>query len=331
METSWSTTGGMALPSFFVVSAYTLCLSMAPAFDGEGVSWTAYFVRRFFRIAPLYWVTLAFVLYNFAGSRTGGLASALAHFSFANIFLPQYGNDILNVEWSIAVEFAFYLLLPIFIFACRHRLGVLALMILFVVSYREQVKFLYWLGEPYWSNRPYTILYHLQPFLIGIFTFMAVRAKLVGTRTMLLIAAVCLCGLYMTLRYGEGGWSEAFISCCTAGAIISCESDGHARRPLSFIPLTLIGTISYSIYLTHFVILNYLAFPPQLGPNQVALAQFVLSIGISIITYFAVEQPGRRLGAKLIAWGRFGKSTGHRIAPAASQVATQPGVPTNLQ
>src|SRR5262249_14464866 len=80
--------GRYGVAVFFVVSAYTLCLSMAPALDGEGISWNAYLIRRFFRIAPLYWVTLAFVLYNFAGSRNGGLPSALAHFSFANVFLP---------------------------------------------------------------------------------------------------------------------------------------------------------------------------------------------------------------------------------------------------
>jgi peptidoglycan/LPS O-acetylase OafA/YrhL len=297
--------GRYGVAVFFVVSAYTLCLSMAPAFDGEAVSWTAYFVRRFFRIAPLYYVALAFLLWNY-GTPRDGLSSVLAHFSFANMVLPQYGNDIINVEWSIAVEFAFYLLLPVFIFVCRRRWGLLALAALLIVSYRWQVSFLQWLGDPYWSNRNFTLLFHLQPFLIGIFTFLAVKAKLVDFRVKLPLAALCCFGLFLTFRRGEGSWSEAFISACTAWAIISCESNGAARQPLSWAPLTLIGTISYSIYLIHFIIINHLAFPFDLGPNQIALVQLVLAIGISGVTYLAVEKPGRHFGAWLIARGRSG-------------------------
>jgi peptidoglycan/LPS O-acetylase OafA/YrhL len=318
--------GRYGVAVFFVVSAYTLCLSMAPAFDGETVSWTSYFIRRFFRIAPLYWVILAFIL-GVGASETahdGILISAVAHFSFANIFLPQYGNDIIGVEWSIAVECAFYLLLPVFIFVCRFRLGVLALAALFIACYRWQVSFLQWLGDPYWTNRNWTLLFHLQPFLVGIFTFLAVRAKLLDFRVKLPVAALCFFGLYLTVRMGEGPWSEAFISACTAGAIISCESNGMARRPLSWAPLALIGTISYSIYLTHFIIIDHLALPFRLGPNQIALAQLVLAIAVSSLTYLAIEQPGRHIGAWLIGRDR-SRVVAARPTPAAANLGPRSG------
>jgi exopolysaccharide production protein ExoZ len=314
--------GRYGVAVFFVVSAYTLSRSMERAFDGEAVSWTAYFTRRFFRIAPLYWVILAFVIWNNGAPYEKVLPSALAHFSFANIFLPQYGNDLIQVEWSIVVEFGFYLLLPVFIFACRRRWGIVALAALFVACYRWQDGILQWLGEPYWSNRNFTLLFHLQPFLIGIFTFLAVKEKLVDFRVKLPLAAVCFYGLYLTLRYGEGAWSEAFISACTAWAIISCESDGVARQPLSWRPLTLVGTISYSIYLIHFIVIKRLALPFQLGPNQIVLVQLVTTIGISSVTFLAIEQPGRRVGAWLVARGR---SNIVAARPKAATVGLAPG------
>src|SRR5580692_1670930 len=49
---------------FYVVSAYTLCLSLEPAFEGHRVSWSAYFLRRFFRIAPLYYAVVLYVVWN---------------------------------------------------------------------------------------------------------------------------------------------------------------------------------------------------------------------------------------------------------------------------
>ena len=45
------TQGVYGVTIFFVVSAYTLCMSVAPALEGRPVSWRAYFIRRFFRIA----------------------------------------------------------------------------------------------------------------------------------------------------------------------------------------------------------------------------------------------------------------------------------------
>src|SRR6202035_4416949 len=91
--------GRYGVSVFFVVSAYTLCLSVAPAFDGKAILWSAYFIRRFFRIAPLYWCVLAFVLvFGLSETQHDSIVpSALAHFSFANMVLPQYGNDIIGV------------------------------------------------------------------------------------------------------------------------------------------------------------------------------------------------------------------------------------------
>ena len=295
--------GKYGVSVFFVVSAFTLCLTLAPAFDGEEVSWGAYFIRRFFRIAPLYWLVLTFVLVLglSASQHDSIVASALAHYSFANMFLPQYGNDILGVEWSIAVEFAFYILLPFLVLMCRWQIGVLAIVGLIVASLLYKWTLLEWMGEPFWSNRNFSLLSHIEPFMIGILTFLAVKRGLISAGMKLPLFLVCGCLLFVTVKYGEGDRSETMVAALTALAIANCASAGITRAVFSFWPLVMIGKISYSVYLTHFILLKRIHFPIPLGPNQSALAVLAVTLAISSVLYFAVEQPGRRIGARLAA------------------------------
>jgi peptidoglycan/LPS O-acetylase OafA/YrhL len=294
--------GRYGVSVFFVVSAYTLCLTVAPAFDGEPVSWSAYFIRRFFRIAPLYWFMLAVALmFGFIDEPHDSVVlSALVHFSFANMVLPQYGSDILSVEWTIAVEYAFYLLLPLLVLMCRWQVGVLAMVALIVVSLLYKWPLLEWVGEPIWSHRKATLVSHIEPFIIGILTFLAVKRGLISAGTKLPLFLVCACLLFVTAKVGEGDWSETMISCITALAIANCTSNGITRAALSFWPLVIVGQISYSVYLTHFMIMDYMPYG-NLGPNQRALTVLAVTLAISSVLYFAVEQPGRRVGARLAA------------------------------
>jgi len=89
--------GPYGVTIFFVLSAYTLCISVAPALEGSPVSWRAYFIRRFFRIAPLYYAVLLFAEYLNAGPSSHAM-SLFLHVSFFNAFVPLYANDLLSIE-----------------------------------------------------------------------------------------------------------------------------------------------------------------------------------------------------------------------------------------
>jgi len=121
----------------------------------------------------------------------------------------------------------------------------------------------------------------------------------IGVGTKLPLLLVCAYFMLLTAKYGEGNWSETLISAITALAIANCTSSGITRVVFSSWPLVMIGKISYSVYLTHFIVIKY--FPFSLGPNQAALAQLFLTVAISCVLYFAIEQPGRRIGARFAA------------------------------
>src|SRR5215471_7796657 len=84
--------GRYGVTVFFVVSAFSLCVSLRPAFEGGRVSWAAYFVRRFFRIAPLYYLVLGYVLLSGSAILPPETArdSVLLHVTFANVFTPRF-------------------------------------------------------------------------------------------------------------------------------------------------------------------------------------------------------------------------------------------------
>jgi peptidoglycan/LPS O-acetylase OafA/YrhL len=106
---------GVAL--FFIVSAYTLFRSLDLR---KEKGFRNYFIRRFFRIAPLYYLIIIIVYiftdgnkYFLGTSESLDLLNLLTHIFFINGFFTNYFNSIIGVEWTIFVEFSFYFILPI--------------------------------------------------------------------------------------------------------------------------------------------------------------------------------------------------------------------------
>ena len=115
-ETATVYVGPRGVQLFFVVSAFTLCLSWYNRKQKEKHVLTNFYIRRFFRIAPLFYLAFAYFLY-LQGFWNGNLN----HYSFANIattilflngFFPAWINNIVYGGWTIAVEMTFYALFP---------------------------------------------------------------------------------------------------------------------------------------------------------------------------------------------------------------------------
>lgn len=114
--------GGRGVQLFYVISAFSLYLSLHSRFD-EHHPIKKYFVRRFFRIAPLWW--FAIVLYMFIYLVGHNIFfkkievwQVVAAFFFLHGMHPYSISQVVPGGWSIAVETSFYMILPlIFIYA----------------------------------------------------------------------------------------------------------------------------------------------------------------------------------------------------------------------
>ena len=98
--------GGLGVHLFFALSAFSLAWANPDAARRPG----PYLVKRFFRIAPLYWLLIIPVL---VFRPWPGTARVLAEFGFAFNFIPAWAPGLVPAGWTIGVEMPFYLCLPL--------------------------------------------------------------------------------------------------------------------------------------------------------------------------------------------------------------------------
>lgn len=276
--------GKMGVVVFFVVSAFSLCLASKPAWSSTPYSWRDFYIRRFMRIAPMYYLALAIGV-AWAFSTRGALpdaASVWAHLTFANVVLPQYANDILSIEWTIAVEVGLYLIFPGLVIVCA-RVKWLALALSAITSLSAfRLLGAQLLGaDP--STLGYTLPWHLYAFCFGLLAYQATQTPWVldiarrWRGRLWLLAALLIAGSVML---GPANWTGHIVAVGTALVIVSAYA-GSGARALGWKPLSALGVVSYSIYLLH--IFGIAIFGPVLAVPMVLAA--------SACTYWLIERP----------------------------------------
>jgi peptidoglycan/LPS O-acetylase OafA/YrhL len=127
--------GKYGVVAFFVLSAFSLSISMHHSPPNSKRNLAHYFIRRFWRIMPLYAIVCVAVwaMINFTGNMLtpSGVSSSsgtdlFMHLSLLNAFNHKYAHSIIGVEWTIQLEMLAYLFLPILYYITKNRVGRLA-------------------------------------------------------------------------------------------------------------------------------------------------------------------------------------------------------------
>lgn len=337
--------GKLGVQLFFVVSAFTLFSSLQSRGAVERKPLHTFFTRRFFRIAPLFYLAAAFYgLEHWASRATSGPRSFgpfqfIATLLFVHGWFPSSINTVVPGGWSISAEFMFYLCLPLLFRGVRSVKAALWLTLIstvFVASGSPfAVDMLSRPSSPSWNVHIADYVYWTFPsqfpiFCLGIVLYFVLRRGnseaavaeqspaipnsnistgilCVSLAAFLLLGSVPLHVLY----------SVAFVPLAY----------GLAVAPLRLIvnrPTQFIGKISFSGYVWHFYLLDKVLHP-GLGIRSlqslamgngtlhfalVLIAVTTLTLGASTITYLLIELPGQRLGRRLIDWMRWGKIHG---------------------
>jgi peptidoglycan/LPS O-acetylase OafA/YrhL len=277
----------VGVPIFFVLSGFLLFRPWvkSAATGGPPPSLSRYARHRVRRIMPAYLVTVlfAYVLYHFreAGPNPGhtwlGLARNLTLTQiYCNGYLGKYLHQGLTQMWSLAVEGAFYVVLPLLAYVllvliCRRRwqpnlmLGALAAMTLISPAWLILVHTDHWFpdGARLWLPT------YLAWFLAGM--ALAVLQKM-GVRCYAFMAIPLATISFFIVSTPIGGapttspasMSEALVKtgfyasiAALAVAPLALGDQGWYSRLLAARPMVWLGEISYEIFLIHLITMEF--------------------------------------------------------------------------
>lgn len=320
---------GLAVDCFIILSGFVIFMLL----DSQRTSYAQFITRRFFRLAPLYFVlcvisvmTLDWQTSVISGQTWQSSAvindqaihrdtkqylfqhliahATMLHGAIADKILPHSEYAIVGQAWSISVEWQFYLIAPALFFLISTRkwrgLGCVLLMICLARA-------LNYGAEGFLINQA-------GYFLIGIACYFAWKqSDLTHATDFRLVEIFALMGImaayFMTTR------SVSLIIWTAAFTMALAEKHKLPTRLLAMFTnvaklplLQWLGKISYSVYMVHMLIAYFwFACLPHLFPG-IGKRDFLLcalplitfsTLIVSTLTHRFIELPGMRLGARV--------------------------------
>jgi exopolysaccharide production protein ExoZ len=308
--------GGYGVQLFFVVSALALLLSWHGRNDGAA----PFYVRRFFRIAPMFWLA-ACVYLAISGMAPrywapSGLTAPgiIATFLFLHGWSPYTMNALVPGGWSIAAEVTFYILFPFFaasITSLRAAIvAFLAAVAIAILGGNLAARLLLsTVGEDDYIIHTFLgwwFVAQAPVFLVGFIIYHASRIELPRWAWSLGIQASIVAILFLALVAWLPGPRQVYFA--SAFGLLALSLGKSAGDSMVNPVVEHIGRVSYSAYFWHFAILDiYYSIGRPIFIAHSSMTQFVaayvivvlISIALSTITYRAIEKPMIRFGSRI--------------------------------
>ena len=310
----------------------------------DSATFKKFWLRRFFRIAPLYYILL--ILAIGFGSYFGEARNIIGHFysetqtnssrysdsSFLNVFthvtfmfgfLPSFSFNTVLPDWSIGLEMQFYFLFP-FIMLAVMKLG-FARACFAVILLCAAAKYLlpnYFAAFP----MPSMILIKLHLFIAGMFIAEAIRRKSMWYALFAVISAVG--SIYMPNGLNVYHLIAQIGMIFMMTLILWPRNEGSAWGNILRLPRWVLtnkfsvymGDVSYSVYLLHLLIVipivalllsnTQFADLPAVIRFIVASAIILpITYGIAALLFKFIEKPGIQLGKLMISRGEAKKTS----------------------
>jgi len=318
--------GNAGVSLFFVLSAFSLSYSM-DARAKEKMLTSKFYIRRFFRIAPMfyfmmlvYWIRDA-VAFNVLHPVSEVLINASLLFNL----VPSCITGFVWASWTIGVIAFLYLIFPLIHKYIRNLYSALALFVLsillaqgwsyFVINYGEATGYLsaddikFVLGFGFLQQLPVficgVVIYRL--FLDYFIKMNEKTKKICGF--LFIFSFIFFYAVLLTEYFQNMFWGMNILH----GICFSLIVLGLGLKPFRTLinsKTVYLGKASYSIYLLHPIIIFTIipfyrciyGFMPSdiLGYLSSLLITLIPLIIISLISYKYIERPGVALGEKFI-------------------------------
>ncbi|GBG13837.1 uncharacterized protein NMK_1389 [Novimethylophilus kurashikiensis] len=325
--------GARGVQLFFVASALTLAMSWTSRNDGV----FRFYVRRLFRIAPMFWLGIAFFVWldGFGPRYFAPNGIDEKHVILTSMFLngwhPEYITSVVRGGWSIAVEMTFYLVFPLMFLFIRGWVSALTAFVLANILADKVLQF-FWLKRlAIWPSISDDLVStflnlwfptQLPVFIVGFLVFFAVRdargiLPVWSVRLLLTVSLLAMMGLAFYQNpvriFGQIISIYASYGLCF-GVFAFCLADGAAKFLVNS-PIRYLGKVSFSAYLWHFAVLGGLTVLAKNGIDPLSLKTathgfaffcaffpflILVTVFLSTITYRLVERPMISLGNGLL-------------------------------
>jgi exopolysaccharide production protein ExoZ len=298
--------GKLGVQLFFFISALTMCHMWEQRSD-ENHRTAKFYIRRFMRIAPLFWLAVVFYI-----AVNGMGPSFWAHDGMTSLdigltmlflhgFWPHAINNVVPGGWSIAVEMTFYLLFPLVIGVIGSRRRI----------YLALAGAIFLLYHFWWENLLGTMLatgvFGNDPELAGNFLYFNFLGQ----------CPIFLIGCYLHFAFKDGfGRGEVIAAAlfslvgAAIGHIMLIVSAGLSAliylgvtRSMRSALLEKFGQNSYAVYLAHFIVVQIVGdiLPAHTGPAAL-LIRFAVVAAISFALARIIHNTIERRVAPLTKW-----------------------------
>jgi peptidoglycan/LPS O-acetylase OafA/YrhL len=322
--------GAIGVRVFFVLSGFLitgiLLRSRALREDGQtspGVSLRRFYIRRFLRIFPLYYLALTLAWFGKVSGAREGIIWHAAYLSNVHFFLVnavhhgEWGGHVGHF-WSLAVEEQFYLIWPwVILFARRQWLPGIALALAAFGSIFRFVVFTHTGND----LTPILPLGCVDSLALGSYLAMTVAPEYASHRLMrpigpiVLWSGLLLFSAYITAEHTDGFWVFRDVSFDLAVALVGVwvvaraaeGMPGPAGKLLELGPIRYLGTISYGIYVYHNMlpdllprVARHLGHPDFFAPLGDQTLPYLIfysaaSIAIAAVSWHVFEGPINRM------------------------------------
>lgn len=309
--------GSSGIDLFFIISGFIIALSTS----NNSSSFT-FAVKRFFRLYPVFIVSLAVVFFVFPNNSIKELirSSLLLHLNY-NSEAPFFGYNMLVPAWTLTYEIYFYLVFMISMsISHKYRSAICSIFLLSSIVGLQYV----FNGHIGFSGRDAAeinsgnIIFSfgrlmsspmLLEFIFGmmLYEFRFILKKVPFVEMVLFMCiSFFICSYFSTFRYFPGPFNFGLWALVLLFGVISYESQKSISESKI---LSFLGDISYSLYLTHVIVMNifhtYLRDAPiySMGPGFAKLFYIMsICIFISWLCFHLIEKPMINAGKRLLQY-----------------------------
>lgn len=311
---------------FFIISSFTIFHSLNSRKADPYSNNLQFYIRRYFRIAPMYYIGILYYLiqdgmgdrYWLGDKSEVSIFNVLNNLAFIHGFYPYHINSIVPGGWTIAIEMTFYILVP-FLFSYitsvyRSIIWLVASIICKIVLYKILIENSLISDSTLWKEFLSIYIFSQLPyFFMGILLYFISIKNFGYTPFWILFGVIMICSIFYDRK------ALLVDPRFLMGLIFLAVAYFLSQNPVKIIvnPIfSFFGKISFGMYIVHFAVLhwfNVFGIVDYLNIESSSLIfhklanfgiRFLLVLFttgvISYFTFFIIEQPFQNIARTII-------------------------------